>query len=182
MIISLRSIITQKVLNYFFLNKNQKRYVNELARILDVDPKNLDRKLKEFEEIGLFISEYKGKERYYSLNHSFPLISEYEQIFKKTYGIEEQLKNILRKIKNINSVYIYGSFVNNSFSASSDIDLLIIGNHSSLTAQKAVLPLQKSIGREINIIDLTPKEFQQREINKNDLITEIFNNPTIRLI
>jgi len=36
--ISLRSSITQKLLNYFFINPDEERYVNDLARKLKVDP------------------------------------------------------------------------------------------------------------------------------------------------
>jgi predicted transcriptional regulator with HTH domain len=45
-----RSKITIKVLNYYFLNPQKSHYANELARLLDVYPANLFRKLKELEK------------------------------------------------------------------------------------------------------------------------------------
>ena len=66
--IGFRSKITIKVLNYYFLNPKKSHYVNELARILDVDPANLFRKLIELEREGVLVSEMRGNQRYFSLN------------------------------------------------------------------------------------------------------------------
>ncbi len=78
--ISLKSKITQLVLNYFFLNPQAKKYTNELARLFQVDPKNLDRKLKELEKEGLLKSEFLGKQRYFFINSRYPLLKEYKKI------------------------------------------------------------------------------------------------------
>jgi predicted transcriptional regulator with HTH domain len=45
--ISLRSEITKKLLNYFFLNPKESLYVNELSRNLALDKRNLVKKIKE---------------------------------------------------------------------------------------------------------------------------------------
>jgi len=180
--ISFRSSITQQLLNYFFTNKHEKRYVNELAKILEVDPKNLDNKLKEIEKEGLLKSEWQGKQRYYSLNQVYPLFKEYEQIFLKTFGLNNFFRKSLEKFHGIVAVYIFGSYANDQFNVSSDIDLLIIGSHKALEAQKAVLKLQKQLNREINIIDMTKKEFEQRKKQNDPFIKEIFDKPIIKVI
>jgi len=55
--ISLRSEITRKLLNYFFLNPEASLYVNELARKLGLDKRNLVKKMKELEKEGLLKNE-----------------------------------------------------------------------------------------------------------------------------
>jgi len=180
--ISLKSSITQKLLSYFFLNKTKELYVNELARLLGIDPKNLDRKLKELEKEGLFKSEFKGKQKYYSINQSFPLLKEYEQIANKTIGLEYQLKNTLKKIEGLEEAYIFGSYARDKLNVLSDVDLLIIGSHKSLDADKAILPLYGTLGREINTIDMTKKEFEGKKRKKNPLIKDIFSKPVIKII
>jgi len=47
--ISLKSKITRKLLNYFFLNPKESLYVNELSRNLALDKRNLVKKIKELE-------------------------------------------------------------------------------------------------------------------------------------
>lgn len=180
--ISLKSQITKKILNYYFLNPGARQYTNELARSLEIDPKNLDRKLKEFEKEGLLKSEFLGKQRYFYLNNQFSLLKEYKSVFLKTCGIEEGLKTALKKLPKLESAYIFGSYAKDSMDASSDIDILLIGSHSSLEAQKAVLSLQKNIQREINIVNMTQEEFTKKKKQKNEFIKNIFSQSVIKLV
>ena len=55
--ISLRSEITKKLLNYFFINPQESLYVNELSSKLQLDKRNLVKKLKELEEVGILKSQ-----------------------------------------------------------------------------------------------------------------------------
>ena len=66
--ISLRSKITQKILNLLFLNEKEKFYVNELAKLIKEDPSNVYKKLLELREEGILSDDFQGKERYFSLN------------------------------------------------------------------------------------------------------------------
>lgn len=180
--ISLRSSIAQKLLSYFFLNQKEERYVNELAKILDVDPKNLDTKLKELELEGLFSSEFRGQERYYFLNDHYFLLNEYRQIVLKTFGLEGILKEILSKVSGIKEVYIFGSYAGNKLNAGSDLDLLVIGNHDITAIQKSILSVQKKFGREVNVVNMSEGEFVQRKVKKDAFLDEIFKKPIIRVI
>ena len=62
--INFRSQAAKRVISFFFLNPSESAYTNELARALDLEPKNLHRKLVEFEKEGLLSSEFRGKQRY----------------------------------------------------------------------------------------------------------------------
>ena len=63
--ISLRSKITQKILNLLFLNEKEKFYVNELAKLIKEDPANVYKKLIELKKEGMLSDEFSGKERYF---------------------------------------------------------------------------------------------------------------------
>lgn len=82
--VSLRSGVTRKVLNYFFVNPQESLYVNELSRKLDLDKRNLVKKLKELESEGLLKSELRGNLKIYSINKSYPLYKEYQKIILNT--------------------------------------------------------------------------------------------------
>ena len=69
--ISLRSEITKKLLNYFFLNPQESLYVNELSRKLALDKRNLVKKLKELENETILKSEKRGNLRFYSINRDY---------------------------------------------------------------------------------------------------------------
>src|SRR5436190_9017320 len=107
--ISLRSKISRDVLAFFFLQDQESLYVNEISRRLKLDSGNLARKLIELERDGLLKSELKGKQKYYSLNHSFPLINEYRKIVTKTVGFEHVLEQALREVKGLQKAFLFGS-------------------------------------------------------------------------
>ena len=182
MMISLKSKITQKVLNYFFLNPEDKRYINELAKILDLDPKNLFRKLEELENEGLLGSEFRGKERFFFLNKSYSLLEHYCHIFLKTLGLEQELREIINNTEGIKEAYIFGSYARSKMDASSDIDILLIGNHSTLQVQKKINKLQKEVAREFNVISLSIKEFEKKKKQKNQFIENILKSKPIKLL
>ncbi|MCK4824239.1 nucleotidyltransferase domain-containing protein [bacterium] len=180
--ISLRSKVTIKLLDYYFLNPEAPVYINELARILDLDPKNTETKLKELEREGLFKSEFRGKQRYFFLAKDNPVLEHYRQIFLKTYGIEKRLKDMMGNIKGLKGAYLFGSYASNKMDSSSDIDLLAIGMHSVLELQRVVTKLQKDTGREFNVINLSPKEFEKKKKEKDPFITGVLKTKIIRII
>ena len=177
-----RSQITQKVLGYYFLNPERTHYINELANLLSVDPGNLFRKLKELEQEGVLISEARGNQKYFSLNKKYPLLHEVKKIYNAKYGITELLKKKIKKLKGLKSAWIFGSYAKDSFQQESDIDLLLVGSHSSLEAKRLILPLEKDLGREINIVDITEKDFESRKKKKDEFIKNIFSQKTIKIL
>lgn len=179
--ISFKSKITVKLLDYFFINPEAERYVNELAVLLKLDPKNLYRKLEELEKEGIFRSKFRGKERYFSLAADFPLLEHYRQIFLKTFGLERRLKEIVAGVPGIKKAYIFGSYAGDKMDASSDIDLLAIGEHSVLELQKQIVQLQRELGREINVVNMSEKELKTRK-KKDQFIKNIFNAKIIELL
>ena len=180
--ISLRSKIAIKILDYYFLNTDAKVYINELARILGLDPKNTESKLKEFEKEGLFKSEFRGKERYFFLAKDNPVLKHYRQIFLKTYGIERSLRDMLSNIKGLKEAYIYGSYASDKMDSSSDIDILAIGSHSVLKLQRIIAKLQKDTNREFNVVNLNAQEFVAKKKDKSNFINSIFKTKVIKLV
>ncbi|MFH0763113.1 MAG: nucleotidyltransferase domain-containing protein [Candidatus Omnitrophota bacterium] len=180
--ISLRSKVAIKLLDYYFLNPDAQAYINELARILDLDPKNTETKLKELEKEGLLKSEFRGKQRYFFLAKDNPVLEHYRQIFLKTHGIEKRLKDMISNIKGLKEAYLFGSYASNKMDSSSDIDILAIGSHSVLELQRVIAKLQKDTGREFNVMNLSLKEFEAKKKNKDPFLNSVFKTKTIRLI
>lgn len=180
--ISLRSKITQKILNLFFLNEKERFYVNELAKKIKEDPANVHKKLIELKKEGVLSDEFLGKERYFFLNPKYPFLKEYKKIVLKGFGFEKILREKLSKLKGIDSVYIFGSYAENKLSLESDIDVLIIGNVDTIKLQKSLVEIQKLTGREINSIELTKKEFEKRKKKKDELLADIFSKKYIKIL
>ena len=179
--LNLRSKPAKAVLAYFVLNEKAEAYVNELARQLDLDSGNLARKLRELEESGILRSIERGRERYYSLNHDFPLLKEYKQIVLKTIGVEQALREALTKVNGVKRAFIFGSYAAGTLDAASDIDLFVLGSHNSLDVQRAVSKLQKSTGREINVVSMEEAEFRKR-VKSDHFVKSVNQGKKVELI
>lgn len=179
--VPLKSKLTKRLLNYFFINPQEKLYVNEISRKLDLDKRNLVKKIKELEQEGILKSENRGNLKLYSINRGYHLYKEYRNIILKTTGLEDRLREVIQGTPGIREGYIYGSYALDKMDTHSDIDLLIIGNHNILELQRKLNQLQKETDREINIVNMDNKEFKNRIKKKDSFIQEIFNKKYIKL-
>lgn len=179
--VNLNSNLVNKILGYYLINNGQKSYSLELARILSVDPGNLSRQLKELEKEGLMESEVVGRQRYFFLNKQYPLLSEIKRIHEVKFSLPLLLKEVLAPLGGLKEAYIFGSYAKGSLSADSDIDLLLIGSHDAFAARKAVLSLQKRLGREISIIDFSEEEYQNKK-NSDDFLKNVFGGQYVKIV
>lgn len=180
--LQLRSKVVRKILDYYFINPTASHYINELAGILDLDPKNTHRKLEELEQAGLLQSEFRGKQRYFFINKKSPLLKEYQTILFHTAGWQQQLSQELKKLPGLKQAIIFGSVASGKMDEKSDIDLLLIGSHSVLAATKVIAKLQKTIGREINAVQMSSQEFSTKQRINNEFIMHILKNKKIKLV
>ena len=179
--ISLKSKITQRVLNHFMLQDGAESYINALARILDVDTGNLTRKLLELEKEGILKSRWQGSQRYFSLNTSFHLFREYKNIVLKTIGFEQSLRDLLIKIPGIEEVYIFGSYAKDQMDSHSDIDLLVVGAHDTIDLQRSIARIQKTLQRDLNVVSMSSQEYRKKQ--KTDaLLKSIGSSKSVRIL
>jgi predicted nucleotidyltransferase len=180
--LNLRSKIAVKILGYYFLNPRAKKYLSELARILESDVGNLDKKIKELEKEGILASEFSGRQKYYFLNTRYPFLSGTKKIYETKYGLKEKLSAAFKNLKGLKEAYIFGSYARGDFSSQSDIDILLVGSHSSIEAKRLLFEAQKHLQREFNIVDFTEKEYARRKKNKDEFIRNIFEDKIIKII
>lgn len=149
-------------------------YLNEMVRKFKVDRGNLARKLAELEKEGILLKNKKGNLSLYTVNRGYPFLQELKKIFKKSFGLESELKQKLKSVKGLKTAIIFGSFAKDKLSAESDIDLLLVGSHNFLSTEREIVKLQKQFDREINVVDMTEKEFAKRKKDKDEFIANIF--------
>lgn len=179
--INLKSKITKKVLSYFFLNVDSEFYLNEIAKKFEVDRGNLVKKLSEWEREGVLEKNKRGNLSLYKINKKYQYLSELQAIFRKSFGVENELHKALKNIKGLKMAIIFGSYAQqDKLTSESDIDLLLVGSHSFFSVQKKITQLQKMFDREINVVDMNEKEFKEK---KNDVfIKNIMNKPHIKIL
>lgn len=179
-----KSRLRNKILLHFFTNVDDEMYLREMALRLKEDPGNLSKELSKLEHEGIFISQFRGKQKYFFLNKAYPLFNELKSIIFKTIGIQGSLQNIINEISGIVSAFIYGSFATGKENASSDIDLCLIVKDSVFNEHNFISKIDglgKTISREINYIYYSEEEWK-KQINENDsFIINIKMGPKIIL-
>ena len=179
-----KSRLRNKILLHFFTNIDSEMYLREMAIVLKEDPGNLSKELSKLEKEGVFISQFRGKQKYFFLNKTYPLFNELKSIIFKTIGIKGSLQNIINETSGVISAFIYGSFATGEENASSDIDLCLIVKDSVFNENNFISKIndfEKTISREINYIYYSEDEWE-KQVNENDsFIINIKMGPKIVL-
>ncbi len=177
-----KSKIRQNLLSLFFTNPSQKYYLRELQRLLGYSAGSIHRELLRFRKDNFFNTEKVGNLLYYSLNTKHSLYKEFKSIIFKTIGIEGGLKKVLSSVNKIELAFIYGSFAGNREKASSDIDLMIIGDPDTSYLNEKIAETEKKLKREINPTIYSLEEYTAKKKAKSGFILDLLKNPKIMLI
>jgi predicted nucleotidyltransferase len=100
----------------------------------------------------------------------------------KTSGLADLLRNALKKEKNIQVAFVFGSFAHSREQAHSDIDLLVIGRVTLRQLSKLLAGVAEKVGREINPKVFTPEEFHRRKRSGDHFLKNILSEPRIFII
>lgn len=174
---------TRKALfRLYFTNPEKEYYLRELERLLEIPVSMIRSELVRLEEKGIFRSRKRGNLTYFFLNKTYPLFEELKSIVFKTIGVKGLLTETLETLKNIEVAFIFGSFAKNDASASSDIDLFIIGDVNESTLVRKLNKIEKALMREINYSLYTREDFEKKKKEKESFIVDLIENPKIFLI
>ncbi len=168
-----------EVLKLFMLNPKNRYYPRQIESILKIPYTAVRRQLDNFEKAGLLKVDAEANRKYYSVNSRFTLLNELKSIILKTVGIGDKIKGKLIREKEIEIAFIYGSYAKNNENISSDIDVFIIGEIKAKRLQNIIACLQEEIGREINQVVYSKKEFIEKLNKKNHFINSVINSPKI---
>ena len=170
------------ILEIFFNDPEKSYYLRELARIIGKQPGVFQKDINGLVEKNILTSEKIANSRFFKLNKKYPLYDEIKSIFLKTSGVQGQLKNALKKIKNIKTAFIFGSFAKKSEDSFSDIDLMIIGNPDEDRLVEKTSKIEKKISREINYRIFSAADIKKRLEAKEVFLEEVLRGQKIFLI
>jgi len=177
-----KSKLRSRILRLYFSHPEKEYYLRELERLFKKPVAYVRRELLNLERAGLFISQFKGKERYFRLNKKYPLYQEIKKIVFKTVGVEGSLKKILKNIKNIKVAFIFGSYAKGTEDYLSDIDLMLIGAPDEDKLISPIRKLEEGIDREIYYHIYSPSDLKKKINQKDSFIENVLIGPKIFLI
>ncbi len=177
MVLSALSILGSKtrssILKIFFDDSQKEYYLRQLEALTGYSVGNVRREMLRLEADGIFQARDIGRTKLYRLNKRYPLYKELKNIIRKTIGIEEALKEALKRCEGVEFAFIYGSYAEGREHSLSDIDCIVIGNVSPKEIKSALFEYQTKIGRQINSIVYTKEDFLRRLDEKNHFVSSI---------
>jgi predicted nucleotidyltransferase len=166
----------------FFINPDKEFYTRELEKKLNIPVGNIRRELKKIESSGLITSHPMGNLVLYKINKENPIYVQFKDLIIKTIGIQELIKPVFAKEKNILTSFLYGSYAKGEFDPSSDIDIFVLVQKDSSFYEKInekLLEFENMLGREFNADFLTAVEYQRRKKAKDPYILDLLKNPKV---
>ena len=176
------SKLKAKVLGWFFTHVDERFFVRQLESLLEEDSTNLSRELARLESLRILVSEREGRQKYFKVNKGSPIFGEMRGLILKTVGVAGVIKSNLEKVEGITYAFIYGSFAKNIEKPESDVDVMVIGKGHLDEIEDILSKIEQQLGRSINIIFYSLKEFRKKINSKDSFIKTVLNSPKIMLI
>lgn len=149
-------------------------YLSELAHFLHTRPSSLQRELTALVQSGILQQRRDGRRVYYRAESRSPIFRDLRSIFEKTVGLVPTLQTVLRPFHDrIACAFIYGSVARREERATSDIDLMIIGQVGLAELSPALRKAEKGLGREVNVTNYSADEFSKKVAEGHHFLTTV---------
>jgi len=174
----------RRVIGLLFGQPERSFYTKEVVRLAEVGIGTVQRELAKLASVGLITTKRVGNQTHYQANRGSPIFEELRGIVLKTFGLADVIRSALEPLaEHIETAFIYGSVAKESDTASSDIDVMIVGH--DLTYGQVVQALAASesqLGRSANPSIYDPGELRNKLADGNAFLTRILAQPKILLI
>jgi DNA-binding transcriptional ArsR family regulator len=157
-------------------------HMREMERRSGLAIGTVRQELDRLTKLGLIAARTDGNRRYYTAREDHPLYPEIRGLVLKTSGLADLLRSALKKEKNIQVAFVFGSFAHSREQAHSDIDLLVAGKVSLRQLSKLLAGAAEKVGREINPKVFTPEEFHRRKRTGDHFLKNVLTEPRIFII
>jgi DNA-binding transcriptional ArsR family regulator len=152
--------IRQALLAATLLHPERWWYLSDLAKHLGVRPSSLQRELAALVNAGILSRRQDGNRVYFQPNSDCPFLPELQGLLVKTAGVVDTLREVLSRFATrLDWAFIYGSVARAEELASSDVDLMIVGQVGLADLTPALRRAERRLGRAVNPTLYTREEF-----------------------
>ncbi len=124
-----------------------------------------------------------GNRLYYRANQGNPTFSELQGLLAKTSGLAWVLKEALSALEpKISLAFIYGSIASGQETASSDVDLFVVGDAGLFELAPPLRELGLRLGREVNPTVYGAAEFASKMQAKSRFLLSIVDKPKLFIV
>jgi predicted nucleotidyltransferase len=157
-------------------------YMRDLERRSGFSIGAIQAELKKLLRFELLEKRKDGNRIYFQANKNHPLYSDLRNLVFKTNGLIEIIKDALINSDGIKYAFVFGSFARNEETASSDIDLMVIGDLTLRHLTGMLAGLSDKLNREINPHCLDEQDFIRRKNAGEPFINRICEESRLFII
>ncbi len=139
-----------KLLLKFFLNSEVRSYLRQLEGEFGESSNAVRVELNRLEQAGLLRSQSKGNKRYFQANREHPLFEDIHSIVRKYIGIDRIILEVVKKLGEVEEVYLSGDFALGKNSPV--IDIIIIGDIDKAYLTQLIEKAEHLIKRKIKYL------------------------------
>lgn len=174
----------QRVLALLFGQPERSFFATEIIARVATGSGAVQRELQKLVEAGLVRVTRLGTQKHYQADPAAAIFSELCLLVRKTMGLAEPLREALGPLREkIELALVYGSVAKGRDKATSDIDLLIVGQDLMLEEVYAALAAaEKELGRSIHPTLYSPEELETKLSQGNSFLTKVLGGETLLLI
>ncbi len=172
----------RRVLGLLLLRPGESLHGREIARRTGLPAGTISRELTKLAEVGLLKREKRGNQQVYSADTHGPIFAELASILRKTSGLADVLVQALAPMAaKLHVAFIFGSVAQGRETASSDIDIMLIGDLKFRQAVELLHPTQAVLGREVNPKVFAVDEFTAKA-RREPFLADVLAKPKLFLI
>jgi predicted nucleotidyltransferase len=173
----------RQVLGLLLLRPEDGLHVRQISRLTGVPAGSLHRELRALTEAGLLVREPAGNQVRYRANRANPIYPELAEIFRKTTGLIDLLREALAPLADrVVTAFVFGSMAQGSERATSDVDLFVIGKASFADVVGALSPLRERLGREVNPVVMSRAQFAAQRKRKERFLEMVMRESKLFVI
>lgn len=139
-----------KLLLRFFLNPESEAYLRGLAQEFGESTNAVRVELNRFEEAGLIVPHKEGNKKVFQVNTDHPMYSDLQRIAFKHFGLDQIVENVVKKLGDVQAVYLTGDLARGLDARI--IDISLIGDIDTVYLAQLVEKAEALIKRKIRTL------------------------------
>lgn len=176
------SRVRVRLLTLFLTHPTEAFYIRQITRLTGETYSNVRQELQNLAELGLILGERRANAIYYRANPEHFLFPELKSIILKTEAIGDILREKLATLGNVRLAFVYGSTAKGTELASSDIDLMLIGEVDLNALDRIVDQVEEELGRTVNYTVFDEGEWRDRVAERHSFAMDILTHEKVFLI
>ena len=171
------------VLELLIISSPSRYYLRQIGSLTGQPVRAVQRELARLASAGLLFETVEGNRKHYQADRQASVFPDLRALLLKTAGLGGLLRRHIEDRRGSIAVAIlFGSVARGTDTASSDVDLMVIGDVTGREIATLLASPIETLGRELNGVTMTADEFKKKVVEGNPFVMEVLQEPKIFLM